>query len=195
MTQVIVATGNPGKLREFARIFAPFGIEAVSQKEMLPELSVEETGATFGENAWLKAEAVHRLTGKAAVADDSGLCVDALDGAPGVYSARYGGEDMPYDKKNEKLLGELGGLPVDWRTAKFVAHICYIDEAGNRADFEECCPGYIGAEPKGNNGFGYDPIFMVGQKSFSELSDEEKDAISHRGKALRKLMEYLGKQV
>lgn len=194
MMEVIVATGNPGKLREFARIFEPFGIEAVSQKALLPDLEVEETGTTFAENAWLKAEAVHRLTGKAAVADDSGLCVDALGGAPGVYSARYGGEELPYDKKIAKLVGEMGSLSVDLRTARFVAHICYIAEDGARTDFEESCEGYIGIEPKGENGFGFDPIFMVGQKSFSELSGEEKDAISHRGKALRKLAAYLESQ-
>lgn len=191
--QVVVATGNQGKMREFARIFAPFGIEVVAQGELLPELSVEETGETFAENAFLKAEAVHRLTGKAAVADDSGLCVDALDGRPGVYSARYAGDHSPYNVKIEALLKELGDLPVDWRTAKFVAHICFINEAGERVDFEEYCPGYIGAEPLGENGFGYDPIFMVGQKSFSQLSDAEKDEISHRGKALRKLAEWMAK--
>lgn len=189
--QVIVATGNAGKLREFSRIFAPYGIEAVSQKELLPDLEVEETGTTFAENAYLKAEAVHRLTGKAAVADDSGLCVDALGGAPGVYSARYGGADLSYPEKIKKLVGELGSLSVDLRTARFVAHICYIGTDGKRVDFEESCEGYIGAVPKGENGFGFDPIFMVGQKSFSELSGDEKDAISHRGKALRKLAAYL----
>lgn len=189
--QVIVATGNPGKLREFSRIFAPYGIEAVSQKALLPDLEVEETGTTFAENAYLKAEAAHRLTGKAAVADDSGLCVDALGGAPGVYSARYGGADLPYGEKIKKLVDELGSLSVDLRTARFVAHICYIAEDGKRTDFEESCEGYIGAVPKGENGFGFDPIFMVGQKSFAELSGEEKDAISHRGKALRKLAAFL----
>ena len=125
------------------------------------------------------------------MADDSGLCVDALDGRPGVYSARYGGEEMPYPEKMEKLVEELGGLPVDYRTAKFVAHICFIDADGTRIDVEGVCPGYIGAEPKGENGFGFDPIFMVGDRSFAELSDSEKDRISHRGKALRELAERL----
>lgn len=189
--QVIAATGNKGKLREFERIFAPFGIDVVAQSEVCPGLSVEETGTTFAENAFLKADAVYRLTGKAAIADDSGLCVDALDGAPGVYSARYAGEETSYPEKIKTLLDELGGIPVDWRTAKFVAHICFIDENGARIDVEEYCAGYIGAEPKGENGFGFDPVFMVGTKSFSELDDEEKDRISHRGKALRKLAELL----
>ncbi|WP_066459651.1 RdgB/HAM1 family non-canonical purine NTP pyrophosphatase [Anaerotruncus rubiinfantis] len=189
--QVIVATGNKGKLCEFERIFAPLGISVVAQGEVCPGLQVEETGTTFAENAFLKAQAVHERTGKAAVADDSGLCVDALDGRPGVYSARYGGEEMPYPEKMEKLVEELGCLPVDYRTAKFVAHICFIDADGTRIDVEGVCPGYIGAEPKGENGFGFDPIFMVGDRSFAELSDSEKDRISHRGKALRELAERL----
>ncbi|MGI5967880.1 RdgB/HAM1 family non-canonical purine NTP pyrophosphatase [Anaerotruncus sp. AF02-27] len=189
--QVIVATGNKGKLCEFERIFAPLGISVVAQGEVCPGLQVEETGTTFAENAFLKAQAVHERTGKAAVADDSGLCVDALDGRPGVYSARYGGEEMPYPEKMEKLVEELGCLPVDYRTAKFVAHICFIDADGTRIDVEGICPGYIGAEPKGENGFGFDPIFMVGDRSFAELSDSEKDRISHRGKALRELAERL----
>lgn len=185
--QVIVATGNQGKLKEFERIFAPLGIEVIAQGKVCPQLQVEENGTTFSDNAFLKAEAVHRLTGKAALADDSGLCVDALDGAPGVYSARYGGEDLPYPLKMQKLLEELKGVPVDWRGAKFVAHICYIDQNGKRLDVEGVCAGYIGAEPKGENGFGYDPLFMVDGKSFSEMDDAEKDIISHRGKALREL--------
>ena len=189
--QVIVATGNKGKLCEFERIFAPLGISVVAQGEVCPGLQVEETGTTFAENAFLKAQAVHERTGKAAVADDSGLCVDALDGRPGVYSARYGGEEMPYPEKMEKLVEELGCLPVDYRTAKFVAHICFIGADGTRIDVEGICPGYIGAEPKGENGFGFDPIFMVGDRSFAELSDSEKDQISHRGKALRELAERL----
>ncbi|WP_195276462.1 RdgB/HAM1 family non-canonical purine NTP pyrophosphatase [Anaerotruncus rubiinfantis] len=189
--QVIVATGNKGKLCEFERIFAPLGISVVAQGEVCPGLQVEETGTTFAENAFLKAQAVHERTGKAAVADDSGLCVDALDGRPGVYSARYGGEEMSYPEKMEKLVEELGCLPVDYRTAKFVAHICFIGADGTRIDVEGICPGYIGAEPKGENGFGFDPIFMVGDRSFAELSDSEKDRISHRGKALRELAERL----
>lgn len=193
--QVIVATGNKGKLREFERIFAPLGIEVIAQGALYPELCVEETGTTFAENAFLKAEAVHRLSGKAAVADDSGLCVDALDGAPGIYSARYAGEETPYPEKMKKLLGALRGVPVDWRTARFVAHICYIGETGERIDVEGVCAGYIGHEPRGENGFGFDPIFMVGNQSFSELDDAKKDEISHRGKALRELAERLKEQI
>ena len=132
--KVIAATGNMGKLREFARIFAPLGIEPAAQSEVCPGLSVEETGTTFAENAFLKADAVHERTGLAAVADDSGLCVDALDGAPGVYSARYAGEETPYPEKISRLLGELEGVPEERRTARFVAHICYIGADGARID-------------------------------------------------------------
>ena len=189
--KVIVATGNAGKLREFARIFAPFGIEVTAQKEVLPELSVEENGASFAENAFLKADAVHRLTGHAAVADDSGLCVDALGGAPGVYSARYCGEETPYSVKMEHLLEELKGVPEKERTARFVSHICFIGEDGLQIDAEGVCEGVMGFEPRGDGGFGYDPLFMVTGKSFAELSDSEKDTCSHRGKALRILAKKL----
>ena len=176
--KVIAATGNMGKLREFARIFAPLGIEPAAQSEVCPGLSVEETGTTFAENAFLKADAVHERTGLAAVADDSGLCVDALDGAPGV-------------EKISRLLGELEGVPEERRTARFVAHICYIGADGARIDAEGTCEGKIGWEPRGDGGFGYDPIFYVGDRSFAELSAEEKDAVSHRGKALRELARKL----
>lgn len=191
MKQVIAATTNAGKLREFSRIFAPHGIEVLGQDRLLPDLKVEETGTTFKENAFLKAQAVYRLTGHACVADDSGLCVDALDGAPGVYSARYAGEQTPYAEKIGILLQELKDVPKDKRSARFVAHICYVDGNGRRHDFEESCEGMIGYAPAGENGFGYDPIFYVGEQSFAQISDAQKDAISHRGKALQKLAAYL----
>ena len=192
--QVIVATGNRGKLREFERIFAPVGIQIAAQGDVCPGLAVEETGTTFAENAFLKARAVYERTGCAAVADDSGLCVDALDGRPGVWSARYAGEATPYPEKIRQLLGELDGVPAEKRTARFVAHICYIKADGARLDVEETCEGWIGFTPRGERGFGFDPIFYVGEKSFSELTDGEKDAISHRGKALRELERRLGIQ-
>ena len=147
--QVIAATGNRHKLQEFERIFAPLGIEIAAQSDVCPALAVEETGETFAENAFFKAQAVHRLTGKAAVADDSGLCVDALGGAPGVYSARYGGEDLPHSEKIKLLLKELIQVPDEKRTARFVAHICYIGADGTRIDAEECCEGVIGHAPRG----------------------------------------------
>ncbi len=189
--EVIVATGNPGKLKEFQRIFAPFDIQVVGQKSLYPDLEVEENGETFGENAYLKAKAVYELSGRAAVADDSGLCVDALDGRPGVYSARYYGEDTPYPEKISKLLEELRDVPEEKRTARFVSHICYLSETGERVDIEQSCEGKIGFAPAGEGGFGYDPVFYVGERSFAQLAGEEKDAISHRGKALRELAAQL----
>ena len=188
---VIAATGNMGKIREFARIFAPFGIEVTPQKDVVKDLSVEETGDSFSENAFLKANTVHQITGKSAVADDSGLCIDALDGAPGIYSARYCGEDTSYTVKMDSLLKELQAVPENKRTARFVSHICYIDENGVRIDAEGTCEGIIGLEPRGNKGFGFDPIFYVNSKSFAELDNSEKDAYSHRGKALRLLAKKL----
>lgn len=191
MTEIAIATGNAGKLREFKRMLEPLGISVLAQSELCPGLSVEETGETFEENAFLKADAVHRLTGRAAIADDSGLCIDALGGAPGVYSARYAGEATPFPEKMRLLLKELESVPDEKRTARFTAHICYINETGERIDVEENCEGTIGHAPSGDGGFGFDPIFMVGDRSFSEISDDEKDQISHRGKALRTLREKL----
>ncbi len=160
----VIATGNEGKVREFKRILEPMGFGAVSMKELGLVLDVEETGKTFSENAYLKAEAVCRLTGLPAIADDSGLCVDALNGAPGVYSARYSGQGD--DGNNQKLLDEMADVPPEKRTARYVS---------------------------GEQGFGYDPLFYVGERSFGQYSDEEKDAISHRGKALRLFCETLKK--
>lgn len=190
---VIAATGNAGKIKEFARIFSSLGVNVTAQKDILQELTVEETGTTFAENAFLKANAVHQLTGKPAVGDDSGLCVDALDGAPGIFSARYCGEDTSYTVKMQALLKELQHTEEDKRTARFISHICYIDENGVRIDAEGICEGTIGFEPRGNNGFGYDPIFYINGKSFAELKDSEKDAYSHRGKALKLLAKKLEK--
>lgn len=188
--KVVLASKSEGKLREFVRVLSPLGFEVIPQEEACPGLDVEENGATFAENAYLKAAAVYERTGLACIADDSGLCVDALGGAPGVYTARYGGE-LPYREKMQKLVDELGDLPQEKRTARFVAHICYINSDGLRLDVEETCEGAIGHLPRGERGFGFDPIFMVGDHSFSELEDEEKDKISHRGKALRRLAELL----
>lgn len=188
---VIAATGNEGKIKEFARIFSIMGINVIAQKDVLQGLSVEETGMTFAENAFLKAYAVHQLTGKPAIADDSGLCVDALNGAPGVFSARYCGENASYKVKMQSLLNELKDIEKNKRTARFISHICYIDENGVRIDAEGTCEGTIGFEPRGNNGFGYDPIFYINGKSFAELKDSEKDAYSHRGKALKLLSKKL----
>lgn len=193
----IVATHNPKKLGELSRILKPLGIDAVTDAETGVRLGeVEETGATFEENAFLKAAAACRQTGMPAVADDSGLQVDALDGAPGVYSARYAGEGATDADRNRKLLRALEKVPDERRGARFVSVVCCVFPNGDRVTARGECRGRIGHEPAGDNGFGYDPLFLIGDgRSFAELSAEEKDEISHRGNALRlfavKLQEYL----
>ena len=192
--KLIVATNNAHKLVEFGRILAPLGIEVHSQKEYCPELDVEETGTTFAANARLKAEAVYQATGLMAVADDSGLCVDALDGAPGVYSARYAGENATDGQKIEKLLDEMKDVPDEKRTARFVSAICCIGP-DLLLECEGTCEGVIGHECRGEGGFGYDPVFYVDGRSYSEMSGEEKDAISHRGRALRLFYEEMNRRM
>lgn len=190
----IMATNNAHKVIELSRILLPLGIEVVSAKDAGITLDdVEETGTTFAENAFLKAISAYKKTGMSVVADDSGLCVDALDGRPGVYSARYGGEDATDSEKNAKLLDELRNVDDANRTALFTSAICCILEDGTRIDVEGICNGKISFEPHGKGGFGYDPIFICGDKCYAELSGEEKDAISHRGIALRKLKAELEK--
>lgn len=190
----IMATNNAHKVIELSRILLPLGIEVVSAKDAGITLDdVEETGTTFAENAFLKANSAYKKTGMSVVADDSGLCVDALDGRPGVYSARYGGEGATDSEKNAKLLDELRNVDDANRTAHFTSAICCILEDGTRIDVEGICNGKIAFEPHGNGGFGYDPIFICGDKCYAELSGEEKDAISHRGIALRKLKAELEK--
>lgn len=192
--KLLVATGNAHKLEEFARILAPIGYEIVSPKEAGIDSEVEETGATFRENARIKALALFHLTGIATVADDSGLCVDALGGRPGVYSARYQGAGAPQSKKNAALLKELKTVKAEDRTARFVSAICCVLGSESILECEGVCEGTIGWEPRGEGGFGYDPLFMVGEKSFAELSGAEKDELSHRGRALRKLAGMLENQ-
>lgn len=190
----IIATNNQKKLKELERILNPLGINAVSAKEEGISLDdVEETGTTFAENAYLKAESAFKKTGLPSVADDSGLCVDVLDGRPGIYSARYAGENATDEDKNNKLLSELNDVPEKDRTAHFTCAICCILPSGEKIEVEGVCEGSIAFEPHGNGGFGYDPIFKYGDKSYAELSSAEKDAVSHRGQALRKLKAELEK--
>ena len=187
----IIATHNKKKLAEMERILNPIGIE-VSTAQLQ---EVDETGTTFAENAYLKANVACKETGLPAIADDSGLAVDALNGAPGIYSARYAGEHETDLQKMEKLLYELKDVPKEKRTARFVCSICCVFPNGDYITAEGTCEGTIAFELTGDGGFGYDPIFLVGEQSFGQLSDEEKDRISHRGKALmlfsQKLQEYL----
>ncbi|MBR3816682.1 MAG: XTP/dITP diphosphatase [Clostridia bacterium] len=190
--KILIATHNKHKLSEMARILEPMGYEAVTDTDLGFALTeAEENGSTFLENARIKAESGCKESGIPCIADDSGLCVDALNGEPGVFSARYSGEHGDDKANNEKLLFNLKDVPDEKRTARFVCAICVSFPDGREITAEGTCDGKIGYEYRGNNGFGYDPLFMVGARSFAELSAEEKDAISHRGNALKKLEKLL----
>lgn len=189
--KLIAATNNAHKVVEFKRILEPLGFTVLSQKEAGIHVEAEETETTFEENAYLKAKAVYDASGLPTVADDSGIAVDALNGAPGVYSARYGGPSLNDVDRYEKLLHEMDGVPDEKRTARFVCAISLILSSDQVFGFTGVCEGKIGYGPRGENGFGYDPIFMVGDKSTAELLPEDKDKISHRGQALRKMEQML----
>lgn len=170
----------------------PMGIDVAPPENTGLLKSIVEDGETFADNALIKARAVFAATGLPTMADDSGLCVDALEGRPGVYSARYLGEDTPYTVKNAAIIRELEGVPDDNRTARFECAIALVTSQGEyvfRGTFE----GKIGYRPSGEHGFGYDPIFYVGDRSSAEMSDAEKDRVSHRGKALRAMLADIDK--
>ena len=194
----LLATHNKKKRAELARILAPLGVEVLTAEEAGVALTdVEETGETFEENAVLKAESGCRESGMPCVADDSGLSVDALDGAPGVYSARYAGEHGNDDKNIEKLLDALQDVSQEKRTARFVCTACCIFPDGTRILTSGECPGTIAFAGSGSGGFGYDPVFVPAEadgRSMAELSDMEKDAISHRRRALEKLAAVLSER-
>ncbi|HWK24836.1 MAG TPA: XTP/dITP diphosphatase [Ureibacillus sp.] len=192
MKQVVIATKNKGKAKDFEALFSPLGYEVVTMFDVAPDMEIEETGKTFEENAILKAETLSRELGKLVIADDSGLAVDALDGEPGVYSARYAG-DHDDEANIVKVLKKLEGVPNEKRTARFC---CALAIAGPKLETYTVfgtCEGVILHEKRGTNGFGYDPIFFVPQlnRAMAELTPEEKGAISHRGNAIRKLSEEL----
>lgn len=181
----VIATHNVHKLDELRRILAPLGVEA-DIDPTLPE--AEETGVTFAENAFIKADEACRFTGLPSIADDSGLMVDALGGEPGVYSARY----APVGQRKATVLKKLQGLPTEQRGAGFVSAVCCVFPNGDVVTAEGVCRGHIGEEARGDGGFGYDPIFVTENgRTFAELTPEEKDAISHRGRALRAFAEKL----
>lgn len=190
----ILATNNMKKLAEMQRILSPLGINVVTAKMLGITLEdVEENGETFEDNAKLKARAACRETGMPAIADDSGLCVDYLNGAPGVYSARFAGEHGNDEKNNDLLLEKLEGVPEEKRTAHYVCAVCCTFPDGREIIVRGECSGVIGFQRDGDRGFGYDPLFLVNGKSFGRYTAEEKDEISHRGKALRLLTEELEK--
>lgn len=198
MKKIIFATGNQEKMKEIRQIMEGYPVEVCSMKEAGIVCDVEENGTTFAENARIKAEAIARIvTGRqeAAIvlADDSGLEIDALNKEPGVYSARYMGENTSYREKNANLISRLEGVPVEKRSARFVCAMAAVLPDGESFHVQETIEGYIGYEEKGENGFGYDPIFMVPELgcTTAELSMEQKNKISHRGKALAKMKEEL----
>ncbi|EKK4080017.1 XTP/dITP diphosphatase [Cronobacter dublinensis] len=194
MQKVVLATGNAGKVRELASLLREFGLDIVAQTELGVD-SAEETGLTFIENAILKARHAAQVTGLAAIADDSGLAVDALGGAPGIYSARYAGADASDRANLEKLLDALKEVPDDKRQAQFHCVLVYLRHAEDPTPlvFHGVWPGVIARTPAGQGGFGYDPIFFVPSegKTAAELTREEKSAISHRGQALKLLLEAM----
>lgn len=192
---VIIATNNAHKVEEIETALNFEGWEFKSLKDAGIESSPEETGTTFEENARIKARAAHELTGAAVLADDSGLVVDALNGAPGVYSSRYAGEDGNDGANNTKLLHELEGVPDEQRTARFMCVLVFIDEDGSETVAQGSVEGRIGYELKGDGGFGYDPLFWPECFNFectlAEVTQENKNKVSHRGNALRELKKVL----
>ena len=189
ITKLVMATNNANKLREAREILAPLGIEILSQREAGANCNPDENGSTFAENALIKARAVYEAVKLPTIADDSGLCVAALDDRPGVYSARY----APDGQHCAKLLEEMKDVPDDKRWASFKCTIAYVDDR-EATTMSGGCIGHIGYEERGTNGFGYDPVFMVGDRTMAELTPEEKNKISHRAVALKGLYEYLSKK-
>ena len=189
--KLVLASKNPHKLVEMRDILSQLGVEVVLESDVGVDVDVEETGTTFEENAFLKAHAVMEASGLPAIADDSGLCVDALGGAPGVYSARYGGPGLDDAGRYRLLLDNLRGQ-LD-RRGKFVSAICCCFPNGDRVEARGECPGTIAYAPRGEGGFGYDPVFFLPglKKTFAQLTPEEKNAVSHRGAALRAFREKL----
>lgn len=185
--KLIIASNNKGKIREYKELLEPLGYDVISQSEAGVNIEAEETGKTFAENAAIKARAIYDLKKCAVLADDSGLAVDALGGEPGVYSARYG--NLSSDKERcDLILEKLKGVPEGERGARFICAIHFIRPDGSEISVEGSCEGKIGFAPLGENGFGYDPIFMYGDKSFAQVDAEFKNSVSHRGKALKKLL-------
>ena len=193
MKRIIFATGNADKMREIREILADLPVQVVSMKEAGIQADIVENGKSFAENAVIKAKAIMEMTGEVVLADDSGLEIDYLNKEPGIYSARYMGEDTSYRVKNANLIERLSGMPDEKRTARFVCAIAAAFPDGTVKITEGTIEGRIGYEEKGENGFGYDPIFYVPEYgcSTAQLSEEEKNKISHRGKALTSMKEIL----
>lgn len=193
MERLIFATGNEHKMQEIRMILADCGYEIMSMKQAGIDVDIVEDGKTFEENAIIKATAIAKIAGCVVLADDSGLEVDAMDKMPGIYSARWQGEDTPYSIKNQMIIDNLANVSEEERTARFVCAIAAAFPDGRVETRRGTIEGVIAHEPAGDNGFGYDPIFFVPEfgKTTAELSPEQKNEISHRGKALRMIKEVL----
>lgn len=191
--RVVFATGNENKLKEIRMILADVDVEVISLKEAGIVLDVEENGGTFAENAMIKARACAQNTDLIVLADDSGLEIDHLNKEPGIYSARYMGEDTSYHVKNQNLINRLEGVPDEMRTARFVCAVAAVMPDGREKVVEGSIEGRIGYEEKGKNGFGYDPIFYLPEYgcTSAEMASEQKNTISHRGRALEKMKDAL----
>ena len=193
LKKIVFATGNKGKVKEIQMILADLGVEVTTMKEEGIFVDVEENGTTYEENAMIKAREVAKYTDAIVMADDSGLEIDYLNKEPGIYSARYMGEDTSYRIKNANLIERLAGVPDERRTARFVCAIAAVLPDGRELTTRGVIEGCIGYEEKGQNGFGYDPIFYVPEfgKTTAELTEEEKNMVSHRGRALKIMKEEL----
>ena len=195
--RIVFATGNEGKMKEIRLLLADLGMEILSMKEAGADPEIVEDGKTFGENAEIKAKAVWAETGGIVLADDSGLVVDCLNGEPGIYSARYMGEDTSYEIKNQAIISRVNEAAGDDRSARFVCNIAAVLPDGRTLTSRGTIEGIIGREERGGGGFGYDPIFFLPEYgcSTAELSMEQKNEISHRGKALREMKEKLRREL
>ena len=190
--KLVVATNNQGKVKEFKQLLEPLGFEPVSLRDEGIVIDVAEDGETFAENAHIKAQAVYEICKCPVLADDSGLEIEFLCGAPGIYSARYAGEDATDADRCNKVLSELEGVDISMRSARFACALYCIIDDDTEYSVLGTMNGFIGTEPMGENGFGYDPIFMIDEEtSVAMISDEEKNKISHRAEAMRKLAEVL----
>lgn len=198
MKTIIAASRNQHKIEEIEAITSKYGMKIISRDEAgIPKIEIEEDGKTFEENSFKKANEIMKLCGEITIADDSGLCVDYLNGEPGVYSARFAGENCDDSKNNAKLLSLLEGVQYSQRKAKFVSVITMVFPDGRKLVARGECKGHILDMPRGQNGFGYDPLFVPNgfQRTFAQLTPEEKNKISHRAKALKKLEALLEKEV
>ena len=194
METIVAATKNKNKIREIGEIIRPFGMELISRDQAgVPDIEIEETGTTFEENSLIKAEEIMKLCGKPTIADDSGLEVDCIDKAPGVYSSRFAGRDGDDEANNRKLIEMVSEFPPEERTARFVSVITMVFPDGEKLIARGTVEGHVVTEERGDGGFGYDPLFVPEgyTRTFGEFGADEKNAISHRGNALRKLKQLL----